>query len=234
MSATDVQSDPFVKKQNTDKWSAWFRRRRFALIEQQIESISAVKGCCSIIDVGGRAEYWAPAMRTLQRCNAQVTIVNIERTQPKNGPMFEFQYGDACDLRQFADDTFDLAHSNSLIEHLGNWSNMRRCAAEIGRVAKSYYVQTPNFWFPYEPHFRAPFFHWLPEQMRAHLVMRLPLGYFNRAASLDKAMANIESVRLIDKAQLASLFPDAKISFERFAGLGKSLIAVRQAPIQPE
>jgi hypothetical protein len=234
MSAVDVQSDPFVKKQNSDTWSAWFRRRRFALIEQQVERISSGKGSCRIIDVGGRAEYWAPALNTLQRCKAHVTIVNIERTQPKNEPMFEFHYGDACDLGQFADGAFDLAHSNSLIEHLGNWSNMRRCADEIGRVADCYYVQTPNFWFPYEPHFRVPLFHWLPEQLRARLVMQFSLGYFNRASALDKAMINVESVRLIDNTQFASLFPDAEIRYERFLGFSKSLIAVREKKLPLE
>ena len=234
MSAADAQFDPFVKKQNSDSWSAWFRGRRFALIEQQIERISRVKGACRIVDVGGRVEYWTPALQTLRRCNAHVTIVNVERTQPKNEPLFDFQFGDACDLGAFRDGAFDFAHSNSLIEHLGNWDSMSRCAAELRRVSHSYYVQTPNFWFPYEPHFQAPFFHWLPEQMRARLVMRSSLGYFNRAKTLDKAMANIESVRLVDKVQFASLFPDAEIRFERFAGLGKSLIAIRQASFQLE
>jgi hypothetical protein len=234
MTAIDAHADPFVEKQRRDTWSTWFRRRRFGLIERQIEAISRVKGQCRIIDVGGRAEYWEPAIPTLERCKAHVTIVNLENTQQQAARLFGFSYGNACDLSEWADNSFDLAHSNSLIEHLGTWDNMRRCASEIRRVADAYYVQTPNFWFPYEPHFRSPFFHWLPEQTRARLVTRFALGYFKQAATIDKAMVNVESVRLVDRAQMATLFPDAKLEAERFVGLAKSLIAIRHSKASAE
>jgi hypothetical protein len=228
MPAVDTHADPFIRKQSRDSISSWFRSRRFGLIEQEIERIYRDRGHCRIIDVGGRPEYWQPALGTLRRCNGHVTVVNIESTQPKPEPLFDFCYGDACDLSQFSEGAFDLAHSNSLIEHLLTWENMTRCADEIRRVGRSYYVQTPYFWFPYEPHFRVPFFHWLPEQVRARLVMRFRLGYFNRAATFHKAMKNIESVCLVDKAQLSALLPDGDIGFERIAGVPKSLIAVRR------
>lgn len=229
MAAVDTHADPFIAKQNQDTLSAWFRRRRFGVVLEEIERISAAKGSCRIIDVGGRPEYWNPALATLRRCKAHVTVVNLENTQPKPEPLFDFRYGNACDLAEYADGSFDLAHSNSLIEHLGTWDNMKSCAGEIRRVAQSYYVQTPNFWFPYEPHFRVPFFHWLPEQVRARLLMTMAIGYFRKADTLDKAMQNIESVRLIDRRQLAELFPDASVRSERILGLVKSNIAIRSA-----
>jgi hypothetical protein len=224
MTAIDVHADPFIKKQNSDRLSAYFRGRRFKLMEDMIRDIHAKTGQCRIIDVGGRAEYWSPALDTLRDCKAHVTIVNLESTQPQPLPLFNFQYGDACDLKRWQDGEFDLAHSNSLIEHVGNWRNMRRCADEIRRVGKSYYVQTPYFGFPLEPHFRTPFFHWMPEQVRARLVMRFKLGYFNRAATLHQAMENVQSATLLDRRQFSALFPDAAVTFERVAGLPKSLI----------
>ena len=228
MSAVDTHADPFVVKQTGDRVSAWFRGRRFGLIEREIERIYRDRGECRIIDIGGRPEYWKPALDTLRRCNGHVTVVNIESTQSKPEPLFDFCYGDACDLSHVQDGAFDLAHSDSLVEHLVTWENMSRCAGEIRRVARSYYVQTPYFWFPYEPHFRLPFFHWLPQQTRARLVMRFKLGYFNRAATLHKAMKNIESVSLLDKSQMAALLPDADVGFEYIAGMPKSLIAIRR------
>jgi len=99
--------------------------------------------------------------------------------------------------------------------------------AEVRRVAKAYYVQTPYLWFPVEPHFRAPFYAWLPEQTRAQLLMRFDLGYIGKAATLDQAMSDVQSINLLDRAQMRSLFPDANISFERVLGLPKSMIACR-------
>lgn len=228
MTATTASTlDPFLQKQSQDKASAYFRRRRFAMIEPIIRKIHAEKGSCSIIDVGGREEYWTPALQTLQDCNARVTVVNLEKTQPRPGKHFDFAFGDACNLSAYPDNSFDFAHSNSLIEHVGRWGDMQRCAREISRVAGSYYVQTPYYWFPLEPHFRMPFFHWLPEQLRARLVMTFKIGYFNRASTLDQAMENVQSAYLLDKRQMSALFPDAEIGFERAAGLRKSLVAIR-------
>lgn len=223
------QSDPFLRQQAGDRLSAYFRARRFSHIEPLLRSIHRQKGSCSIIDVGGREEYWAPIRPVLDECNANILVVNLENTQPKPGRRFEFAFGDACDLSQFADGSFDLAHSNSLIEHVGRWENMQRCADEIRRVAGSYYVQTPYFWFPLEPHFRVPFFHWLPEQVRARIVMNFKVGYFNRAASLGQAMQNVQSAVLLDKLQMCTLFPDARVAFERVAGVPKSLMAIRKS-----
>ncbi len=226
---SDPSRDYYLAKQASDGWSHYFRGRRFAGIEAQIREISGKTGRCRIIDVGGREEYWRPLLPVLDEVSARVTVVNLEKTQPNAGPLFDFAYGDACDLSSYSDGSFDFAHSNSLIEHVGQWSKMQACAAEIRRVAKNYYVQTPYLWFPVEPHFRAPFFAWLPEQTRAKILMRFNLGYIGRAATLDQAMADVQSINLLDLAQMKALFPDAQIKFERVGGLPKSMIATRQA-----
>ncbi len=224
---TERSHDYYLAKQAADGWSNYFRGKRFAAIEAQIRAISARKGQCRIIDIGGREEYWRPILPALDAAKARVTVVNLEKTQPKSGPLFDFAYGDACNLAAYADGSFDLAHSNSLIEHVGQWRQMQACAAEIRRVATEYYVQTPYLWFPVEPHFRTPFFAWLPEQTRARLLMRFDLGYIGKAATLDQAMADVQSINLLDLAQMKALFPDASIRFERAAGLPKSMIATR-------
>jgi hypothetical protein len=220
--------DPFLQKQSVDTFSAYFRQRRFVHIESIIRRIHREKGTCSIIDVGGREEYWSPILATLADCGAKVTIVNLEKTQPVSGQHFEFVYGDVRDLSMHTRGQFDFAHSNSLIEHVGRWPDMKRCADEIRRVGESYYVQTPYFWFPLEPHFRVPLFHWLPEQIRAKIIMYFKVGYFNRAQSMDHAMRDVQSACLLDRSQMRALFPDADVSFERVAGLPKSLMAIRR------
>jgi hypothetical protein len=106
---------------------------------------------------------------------------------------------------------------------------MRAFAAEVRRVASAYVVQTPYFWFPIEPHFMVPFFHWLPESSRAKLLVRLPLGHIGRAASLDEAITCVQSAQLVDQAMFRTLFPDGRLHVERIAGVPKSLVAVRNA-----
>jgi hypothetical protein len=226
--SADRSADYYLAKQANDGWSNYFRGRRFAMIEAQIRKIAAEKGRCRIIDVGGREEYWRPILPVLEQVKAHITVVNLEKTQPKPGAHFDFAFGNACDLSAYADGSFDFAHSNSLIEHVGRWSEMQACANEIRRVAADYYVQTPYLWFPIEPHFRAPFFAWLPEQSRARILMRFDLGYIGRAATLDQAMRDVQSINLLDLAQMRDLFPDASIRFERVLGMPKSMIASRK------
>jgi hypothetical protein len=64
--------------------------------------------------------------------------------------------GDATNLAKFDDHSFDIAFSNSVIEHLQMFENQRCMASEIQRVGKAFRVQTPNSWFPMEPHFLVP------------------------------------------------------------------------------
>ena len=66
--------------------------------------------------------------------------------------------GDACDPKLFEGRRFDFVHSNSVIEHVGDDEQIRRFARNTRRLGDRYYMQTPDYWFPYEPHFRFPGF----------------------------------------------------------------------------
>jgi Methyltransferase domain len=136
--------------------------------------------------------------------------------------------GDACNLSQVADASFDLVHSNSVIEYVGDWSRVEAFVAETRRLAPAYYLQTPYFWCPIEPHFLAPFIHWLPESWRINLVMLMGLGHHPRANSVGQAMHIVRDAILLDKTQLRYLLPDASIQFEWLLVLPKSLSAIRQ------
>src|SRR5262249_16076640 len=153
----------------------------------------------------------------LRTLDATITLLNHDSlsciaasTQPEqmDGIRDEnFVCGSATDV-PFADGAFDLVHSNSTIEHVAPWSRMLKAAAEIRRLANVYYVQTPNFWFPVEPHFRAPLFHFLPEQLRARLLTRVRFGIGKtRWATMSDAMLEVQDTRLLDRRQFAALFP---------------------------
>lgn len=203
-----------------------FRARRFRHLEPLIARIIADKGRCRIADVGGTEYYWEIFGNYVEDNPIEIDLINLA-PQPVRSAKFRCVVGDATALEHIPDNAYDLVHSNSVIEHVGHWDRMSAMAEHIRRLAPVYFVQTPNFWFPYEPHFRAPFFHWLPEQTRAGLLMRYNLGFGGRRPTMTAAMRGVQSVNLLSKAQLAALFPDASIVAERAFGLTKSFMAVR-------
>ena len=163
----------------------------------------------------------------LGRRRWHVTLLNLS-TFPVEDARFASMAGDARDLAWYADMSFDLVNSNSVIEHVGSWRDMEAMANEVRRLAPSYFVQTPYFWFPVEPHNSTLFFHWMPEFTRVSLLMRRSRGRWGKAPDVDTAMRQIQSAALLDFRMLATLFPDATIHRERIFGLTKSLVAIRR------
>ena len=213
-----------------DKTSFSFRarQRRFRRVRSMIEQIIDQKGSCRIADIGGTEYYWEIAREFVSTANVEIHLMNLEAV-PVQGAKFKSHAANACDLGQFDDNSFDMVHSNSVIEHVGSWQNAKAMAHEIRRIAPCYYVQTPNFWFPYEPHFRFPCFQFLPEAVRYRLLMNFNLGFGGRRTSVDEAMQGVQSASLLDARQMAELFPDADILKERLGPFTKSIMAVRQA-----
>ncbi len=156
----------------------------------------------------------------------KVTLVNLMAADV-NHKGIESVVGDARQLDRFSDRAFDLVHSNSVIEHVGQWNDMASMAAEVRRLVPRYYVQTPYYWFPIEPHARFPFLHWMPEPWRYRILMKRTCGFWPQQPDLGRAVAMIQSAILLDMRQFRYLFPDAKITVERFLGMRKSLLAIR-------
>jgi len=210
-----------------------FRARRGAAVRALIAEIAARNGRCAILDLGGTPDYWIKiGVDFLRQHKVSIEIVNREPGELGVGAsaddVMSLSVGDACALPQFADNSFDLVHSNSVIEHVHSWNNMIAFAAETRRLSENYYVQTPYFWFPIDPHFfTVPFFHWLPAPVRAWLLHNFPIAHSGRIADYSRAVNVVEGVTLLDKKQFSWLFPDAEIRFERVLGLPKSLIATR-------
>lgn len=204
------------------------RKRRAFHIEKIVRSIFERRGRCRILDVGGSEEYWSIFDEEFfESYNISVTLLNLEEL-PVRSQIFTSVRGDGCALSDMGPDSFDLVHSNSVIEHVGDWDRMLSFAAEVKRVGGTYYVQTPNYWFPIEPHFGLPFFHWLPEPLRVSLQLRFDLGHMPQCDSLDTAVRSVQSIRLLDERMLRYLFPDSQIKKERIGFFVKSLIAIKQ------
>lgn len=103
----------------------------------------------------------------------QLTAVGIDDLSALEEPYPEVTFVRA-DARQlpFADQSFDVVHSNAVIEHVGPQAEQARFVAELVRVGRSGFVTTPNRWFPIETHCRLPLLHWLPQRL-AHRLAKL-------------------------------------------------------------
>ena len=200
--------------------SSQFRARRDVLLRDFIVARRrGVDGPFRILDVGIEAN------------DLRITCVNLTETEFGEpvpiAARFDFHQGDARDL-PYPDAAFDFVHSNSVVEHVGRFADMTAYADEIRRLAPAYYVQTPYFWFPVDPHFyRMPFYHWLPTSLRLKLVRRFKLGWARPVSDIAHGMRIVESAVLLDRTRFRSLFPDAELRYERLAGLPKSLLALR-------
>ncbi|MHB8492507.1 MAG: class I SAM-dependent methyltransferase [Solirubrobacteraceae bacterium] len=163
----------------------------------------------SIVDVGSGG---GAVSGTLGRFNDQNRIVALDLLvrDLKTAPNATFVQGDATAM-PFADGEFDIAFCNSLIEHLPP-SAQRALASEIRRVARGYWVQTPNRYFPIEPHQLIPGYQFLPRRIRRPIDHRLTGGAYTE---------------LMTRRELLALFPDAELYEERFAGFAKSFAAYR-------
>lgn len=179
-----------------------------------------------ILDVGGSPFNWE-----FLALRPRVTIVNMPRAQEAWDPRFTCVFGDGRRL-PFADRSFDIAFSNSVIEHVGDWESQRQFAAEIARVGRAYWVQTPNRGFPVEPHLMTPFLHYLPRAWQERIARRFTVWALVERPSADRWEFYIEhylgDIRLLDAREMQRLFPGAETVRERFCGLAKALIAIKQ------
>lgn len=202
-----------------------FRRKRFAIFAKMVNQIEISDRPINILDVGGTESYWADKISSINK-DIKITLLNLHKVETK-GENFNSVSGDARSMPEFGDNEFDIVHSNSVIEHVGRWRDMKAMAREISRVAPSYFVQTPNFWFPVEPHARTLFLHWVPEPVRYRIIMAKKCGFWSKCTSVDMAMNTIQGTELLDARMMGTLFPDASIEKERFFGFTKSIMAIK-------
>ena len=140
----------------------------------------------------------------------EITGVDVVDRPEYPGP---FVRADATKRLPFEDGQFDLVYSSSVVEHLPR-ADRGAFAAEVRRVGRGWWVQTPAFSFPVEPHALLPFAHWLPERVRR--------PYWRLGV-----MCEWEDIALLRRGELAALFPDGRIVAERVGPLAKSWISVR-------
>ena len=179
-----------------------------------------------ILDVGGTPFNWL-----LLNVRPRITIVNMPRAREAFDEHFTCVFADGRAL-PFADHSFDIVFSNSVIEHVGDGESQRQFAEEITRVGRAYWVQTPNRMFPVEPHLLTPLLHFLPATWQRRIARKFTVWALIERPSPDRWEFYIEhylrDIRLLDAGDMQRLFPGAEIVRERLGGLTKALIAVRR------
>ena len=151
----------------------------------------------------------------LATSETHLEVTGVDREPRPGYPGARFVQSDASRL-PFDDGEFDIAYSNSVVEHLPPAAR-DAYAGELRRVSGRWFVQTPNRGFPVEPHALLPFVHWLPR--------RLGRALWRLGVSGD----SYDEVELLGARELRALFPDAVIVRERTGLLTKSLIAAGPA-----
>jgi len=211
-----------AQNDNPASLAARLRRQRFEVFLRSV--VGDVTVPQSILDVGGTETFWE--VMDFADSPHLITLLNLQKIEVKHKNISSVQ-GNACSMMQFGNKSFDIVFSNSVIEHVGGINDQWRMAQEVRRVGRKYFVQTPNYYFPIEPHFLFPCFHWLPISFRVWLLRRYSLGWIPREQDMHRAHEIIRRIRLLKAAELQTIFPDATIWRERIFGLTKSIVAIK-------
>jgi hypothetical protein len=204
------------------------RARRWQLIERSFPDLSDM----TVVDLGGTVDSWLRAPVRPRR----VVIVNLFEPGAADEAGLVPVMADACAARVALataglETSFDLAFSNSLIEHVGGHAQRLALSEQIRTLATHHWVQTPYRYFPVEPHYLFPGMQFLPVRARAEVAARWPLQH-TRPANRTDARSEVQWTELLSISEMRTYFPGSEIYKERLAGLVKSLVALH-APSAP-
>lgn len=180
-----------------------------------------IKGGERVVDLGGKPQFWDDIPEPLD-----ITVLNL----PGSNPPYEGSShhkitlldGDAC-ATTFADQSFDIAFSNLVIEHVGRDLKEDQLAGELHRLAPAHWVQTPSIWFPIEAHNNIPFWWFYPTSLKKAFMRR----WRRRLPAWSEMVAGTV---VIPKSRMKQVFPDSDLLVERFAGFVKSYICYKRPP----
>ncbi len=135
-------------------------------------------------------------------------------------PRAQYAVFDGCEL-PFPDKSFDLVFSNAVIEHILGDGRQAKFAQEIMRVGKSWFVTTPNFWYPFESHYHLPFIQFLPRSLERQ---------YNRLLGSHIPKGQVQDLALLSASGLRQLFPTSEIRKMRVTFWPETLVAYHIDP----
>lgn len=205
--------------------STHFRRRRMARFAATFPPELRRR----VVDLGGTPQPWQELADGTDVVLVNRDSLEIARYGSAPARNWRFVLGDATDTG-FADGSFDLAYSNSVIEHVGDLETQRRLAREMLRIGKSVWCQTPSRLFFFEPHLMTFFLHWLPARWQAPLVRWFTLWGWIHRPDRGHARAYVAMTRHVSLGELRAMFPGCEVWVERVLGWSKSYVVYRLGP----
>jgi ubiquinone/menaquinone biosynthesis C-methylase UbiE len=204
----------------------YFRTKRLKAFAEMYPNLQEL----SVLDVGGSEIIWNLLKKKFGLAPKRLVLLNNNEVHLENDCDYEVVTADARAI-PFPDKSFDLVFSNSVIEHVGDELDKAKYASECQRVGKEIYIQTPNRWFPVEPHILAVFIHWLPRPLYKKLhfvsIMHLYQVYLKLVKGSPGSVNTaywVETADLLSLEQVRQLFPSKKVTSERVLGYSKSFI----------
>lgn len=215
------------------RFSRYSREKRARLFRDSF----AIGPETTILDLGGGT---GAHMASILTGPARVTVADISEgdlAQAEGRGFAAVRLSGDDDVLPFGDGAFDIVFCSSVIEHVtGPKEEMRwmtddrrfrtmaeqhqsAFAAEIRRVGRGYFVQTPYRYFPIESHSWLPVFVVMLPRWLMVPTIRFTNRFWPKGTRPD--------FQLLTRRSMRRLFPDAAIADERVAGLTKSIIAIR-------
>lgn len=119
----------------------------------------------------------------------------------------------------FRDKSVKISFSNAVIEHVGSNGEQQKFANEIRRISQKFYVTVPNKYFPFEFHYRLPFYQFVPKATQKWLFKKYNVGlwYENKW----------EDINLLSYRQLKRIFPGTTVIKQRVTLCAETLICYK-------
>ncbi|MCY3024579.1 MAG: methyltransferase domain-containing protein [Planctomycetota bacterium] len=196
------------------------RRRMFAFFMQTMNPGPAA----TVVDVGvtsDQGQRESNFFEALYPHKDRITAVGVDDAShlERLYPGLRFVRVSPAQRLPFSDGQFDIAFSNAVVEHAGNGAAQRFFVGELVRVARRFFITTPNRWFPVETHTGVPLLHFLPPRAYRAILCRTGYGFFAEEANLN----------LLDARSLAALFAECPVPVTikriRLAGFCSNLVA---------
>ena len=210
-----------IYKRELKRWSQKSREQKFQLFRSVFQPHQQDR----ILDIGVSGKFFARyTFEDFYPYPDRITAGTVQfddiETARQAYPMSSYAVFDGCSL-PFRDKSFDIVFSNAVIEHIIGDGKQAQFATEVMRVGKSWFITTPNYWFPLEPHYHLPFIQFLPRALQRQ---------YNRFFGSSIPKGELQDLALVSARELQRLFPTSVIARMRVTFWPETLVAYYVQP----